>query len=60
MIIDIEKMEVKQEKVDYIMHFTNPLWLFCRLYKIVGKDCAKWILFGRYERVWFSIFRKES
>ena len=60
MIVDIKTMEIQRQKVDYIMHFTNPMWLFCRIYKVIGKDCTKWLIFGWYERLWCYYFRKEA
>ena len=59
MQVDLETLEVKRLKVDLIMHYTNPLWVFCRIYKIIGKERAKWLIFGVYEKCWYSIFRKE-
>lgn len=57
MKVDTETMEIKRQKMDYIMHFTNPLWVMCRLRKIVGKKCALWMVGGVYDRAWCRIFK---
>ena len=51
MIVDIKTMEIQRQKVDLIMHYTNPLWVMCRLRKVVGMKIARWMVEGVYDKV---------
>jgi len=52
------EMELKKNIVDLIMHYTNPLWVMCRLMKIVGRKRAMLLVGGEYNRVWCLVFKK--
>lgn len=57
MKVNTETMKIQREKMDLVMHYTNPLWIFCRLYKVVGRKCATWIALGGYNKAWRRVFK---